>query len=62
MFRRADLVLAAPWMYLILKTVGALYLLLAGGRLLWAVGATRASGICVSPRGNRDSRLFSLVF
>jgi threonine/homoserine/homoserine lactone efflux protein len=30
------LFISAPWMYLLLKIVGALYLLLVGGKLLWS--------------------------
>ena len=30
------LFIAAPWMYLLIKTAGAVYLLLVGGRLLWS--------------------------
>jgi threonine/homoserine/homoserine lactone efflux protein len=30
------LFIAAPWMYLLIKVIGALYLLLVGGRLLWS--------------------------
>src|SRR5215468_4466512 len=30
------LFISAPWMYLLIKVVGALYLLLVGGKLLWS--------------------------
>jgi threonine/homoserine/homoserine lactone efflux protein len=57
-FGARTLFIAAPWMYLSIKAIGAAYLVLIGGQLLWTSRTRKADW----PSGGRKFRRFSLDF